>query len=80
MRRNYLLFILLLLFTTGRLAAQVNASFTSSAQFGCPPLVVTFNDQSTGGVTSWHWEFDNGNTSNQQDPVENLPTPVFTMF
>jgi gliding motility-associated-like protein len=74
-RRNYLLFILLLLFTTGRLAAQVNASFTSSAQFGCPPLVVTFNDQSTGGVTSWHWEFDNGNTSNQQDPVENFTNP-----
>ncbi len=75
MRRNYLLFFLLLLFMAGRLSAQVNASFTPSAQFGCPPLLVNFSDQSTGGATSWRWQFDNGNTSNLQNPVENFATP-----
>lgn len=75
MRRTYLLVFFLLLFITARLAAQVNASFTPSAQFGCPPLVVNFTDQSTGGVNSWHWEFDNGNVSNQQNPVESFTSP-----
>ena len=74
MRRNYLLFTFLLLLATGKLAAQVSASFTPSAQFGCPPLVVNFTDQSSG-ATSWHWEFDNGNVSNLQNPVEQFSNP-----
>ena len=75
MRRNYLIFFFLLLLTTGRLAAQVNASFTSSAQFGCPPLLVNFTDQSTGGATTWQWQFDNGNTSNQRNPTQSFTNP-----
>ena len=75
MRRNYLIFFFMLLFTTGRLAAQVNAAFTTSAQFGCPPLVVNFTDQSTGGPTTFSWQFDNGNTSNLRNPVQSFSTP-----
>ena len=75
MRRNYLLFFFLLLVTVGRLGAQVQASFSPSAQFGCPPLVVNFTDQSTGGVTTWHWDFDNGNTSSLQNPTASYPNP-----
>jgi len=74
-RRNYLLFFFLLLVTVGRLGAQVQASFSPSAQFGCPPLVVNFTDQSTGGVTTWHWDFDNGNTSSLQNPTASYPNP-----
>lgn len=30
---------------------------------------VAFTDTSTGGPTSWFWDFGDGNTSNQQNPV-----------
>ena len=75
MRKNYLLFFFMLFLAAGRLSAQVNAAFTSSAQFGCPPLVVNFSDQSTGGATSWQWQFDNGNTSNLQNPTASYANP-----
>ena len=74
-KRSYYLFFVMVLFTAGRLSAQVNASFTPSVQFGCPPLVVNFTDQSTGGPTTWRWEFDNGNVSNQKNPVESFSNP-----
>lgn len=48
--------------------AQPNAQFSASQLFGCPPLVVNFTDQSTGGPTSWLWQFDNGNSSTIQNP------------
>lgn len=62
--------ILLVLTTALNIAkAQVNASFTQTVSSGCSPLVVTFTDQSTGPVTSWNWNFGNGNTSTQQNPA-----------
>lgn len=44
------------------------ANFTASATSGCSPLVVNFQDQSTGGVTSWFWDFGNGATATLQNP------------
>lgn len=55
--------------------AQPNAQFSASQLFGCPPLVVNFTDQSTGGATSWIWQFDNGNTSSQQSPTASFALP-----
>ena len=55
--------------------AQLNAQFTASQYFGCPPLVINFTDQSTGGATSWSWDFDNGNTSIIKNPTSSFSTP-----
>lgn len=35
------------------------AAFTGSPTSGGAPLTVTFNDQSTGSITAWAWDFDN---------------------
>jgi hypothetical protein len=32
-------------------------------------LQVTFSDQSLGGATAWDWDFGDGNTSTQQNPM-----------
>ena len=45
------------------------ANFTASPLSGCSPLVVTFQDLSTGNPTSWNWDFGNGNTSSLQNPT-----------
>jgi PKD repeat protein len=53
--------------------AQINvcalpgAAFTSSAQAN--PQQIAFTDQSTGPVTSWFWDFGDGQTSGQQNPT-----------
>lgn len=41
------------------------ASFT----FQINGNVVSFSDTSSGSPTNWHWAFDDGNTSNEQNPV-----------
>lgn len=46
----------------------LQAYFTASPQKGDAPLAVQFNDTSTGNVTSWLWDFGDGNTSASQDP------------
>ena len=55
--------------------AQLNAQFTASQLFGCPPLVISFTDQSTGGANSWSWDFDNGNGSVAQNPTASFAQP-----
>ncbi len=68
------LVVLLLLFGfQGK--AQVTADFTSNTTSGCSPLVVQFSDLSTGPVTSWFWNFGNGNTSTLQNPAAVYVTP-----
>ncbi len=48
--------------------AQPLANFTVSVPGGCSPLIVDFQDQSTGGPTSWYWDFGNGATSTLKNP------------
>jgi gliding motility-associated-like protein len=45
-------------------------AFTATNINGCqPPLTTQFTDQTTGGATSWLWNFGDGTpTSNQQNP------------
>ena len=45
------------------------ASFSASATSGNVPLNVSFADQSTGSPTSWNWNFGDGNTSTDKNPV-----------
>lgn len=57
-----------------RLAAQqVQCSFSASALYGCPPLVVNFQDASSGSPTSHFWDFDNGGIGNST-----IANPTFT--
>ncbi|MBL7749699.1 MAG: PKD domain-containing protein, partial [Chitinophagaceae bacterium] len=52
-----------------------SANFTGSPVSGCSPLIVVFQDQSTGSPTSWNWDFGNGNTSTLQNPTASYFTP-----
>lgn len=48
--------------------AQLQADFSSSIQAGCAPIVVQFNDQSTGNPNYWQWDLGNGTISYLQNP------------
>ena len=50
------------------LAAPVT-SFSASSTSGQVPLTVSFTDHSTGSPTSWKWNFGDGNTSTEKNPV-----------
>ncbi len=50
------------------LEAPVTA-FSASPVTGTAPLNVSFSDRSTGSPTSWKWNFGDGNTSTEQNPV-----------
>jgi len=47
----------------------VEANFTANVTNGTAPLTVQFNDTSTGTPEEWQWDFGDGNTSAEQDPV-----------
>jgi PKD repeat protein len=44
------------------------ASFTATPTSGQAPLTVAFNDTSTGGPTSWLWDFGDGQSSTTRNP------------
>ncbi|MFK7775500.1 MAG: PKD domain-containing protein [Saprospiraceae bacterium] len=74
MKKLPLLILLVLFF--GNLQAQITAEFTASTTTGCGDTTIDFLDQSTsnGNITSWFWDFDNGNTSSEQNPTVNFIT------
>ena len=52
---------------------QLKAAFTVDVDKGCAPLLVRFTDRSTGGPTSWFWDFGNGITSTDPSPLAQIP-------
>ena len=54
---------------------QPKANFNANPVAGCAPLVVLFNDASTGNPTSWQWDLGNGITSNLQTPAAIYSNP-----
>jgi gliding motility-associated-like protein len=58
-----------LLFVITSLKAQLSANFSSDVTSGCIPLIVHFQDQSTGNPTQWTWNLGNGTISSQQNPT-----------
>lgn len=49
-------------------AQQPNADFSFNKTNDCSPVIVKFEDKSTGKPTSWKWDFGNGSTSTKQNP------------
>jgi PKD repeat protein len=48
---------------------KLTAGFKATPLSGFAPLMVTFTDQTTGVPTSWHWDFGDGTTSTERNPV-----------
>lgn len=67
-------FVILVFQTTARAQAPV-ANFTGSPLSGCSPVIVIFQNLSTGNPTSFSWDFGNGNTSTLQNPTATYFTP-----
>jgi gliding motility-associated-like protein len=63
-----LLFVLAAMLSSTQVNAQVKAAFSANTVAGCSPLVVQFNDQSTGNPASWRWDLGNGTISLFQHP------------
>lgn len=58
-----------------QVCAQLTADFTATAVSGCTPLSIQFTDKSTGGPTSWYWDFGNGSNSNSPAPTITYTNP-----
>ncbi len=50
---------------------DITAAYEADMLFGCPPLEVNFSDltQADTTIVSWNWNFDDGNTSSDQNPT-----------
>jgi PKD repeat protein len=48
---------------------EPSADFTANRTEGTAPLTVQFTDTSTNSPTSWDWNFGDGNSSTEQNPV-----------
>ena len=46
-----------------------DAEFIAEIRKGSPPLTVIFHDFSSGSPLSWFWDFGDGTTSTEKDPV-----------
>jgi PKD repeat protein len=45
------------------------AYFSASSEQGVAPFKVTFSDFSSGDITNWHWDFGDGQFSDDGEPV-----------
>jgi PKD repeat protein len=58
-----------------RVAQPPHASFTASPTTGVVPLTVQLTDSSTGTVSSWSWDFGDGETSSDRNPGHQYSNP-----
>ena len=61
--------------TRNLLARDLQAEFSSDSYEGRAPLEVHFTDLSTGTITGHVWDFGDGQTSNDKDPVHIYAKP-----
>lgn len=70
-----LILCLSLLFVAQISVGQVTADFTSTSNSGCSPLIVTFENLSTGNGLTYEWNLGNGNTSVSENPAASYINP-----
>ena len=73
MGRGLLFFWSMLL--SSSIMAQVTADFSASVVSGCSPLIVNFQNLSTGSGLTYQWNLGNGNTSVSTNPSASYITP-----
>ncbi|MGB9200896.1 chitobiase/beta-hexosaminidase C-terminal domain-containing protein, partial [Methanobacterium sp.] len=57
------------------------ANFTANTTSGTAPLNIQFLDQSTGNITQYNWDFEDGTTSTQENPSHTFNDPgVYTVI
>lgn len=56
---------------------NITADFTSEKPYGQAPVDIQFTDNSSGGITSWHWDFGDQTTSTDQNPIHNYSSPGY---
>ncbi len=54
--------------------ANLHAEFTAQGLMGTAKTVIAFHDQSSGNITSWHWNFGDGTESSEQNPIHEYTT------
>ena len=73
----------MLLANSGCVPVVLTASFTAQPTTGTAPLTVQFTDTSAPGdspVSSWTWDFGDGGSSTDQNPLHTYQTPgVYTV-
>jgi len=67
--------LITLIILSASASAQLKADFAASPSVGCPPMVVTFQNKSTGGATEWKWDLGNGTISFLQNPIATYFNP-----
>jgi C1A family cysteine protease/PKD repeat protein len=55
--------------------AMMDVNFTAAPTYGLAPLAVAFTDLTAGEPDAWLWEFGDGFTSADQNPVHMYATP-----
>ncbi|MDD1707700.1 MAG: PKD domain-containing protein [Methanoregulaceae archaeon] len=63
------------LLTLGTEKPELEANFSANVSVGKYPLSVAFSDTSTGEPEFWHWEFGDGNSSDEKNPMHIYDTP-----
>ncbi|NYJ05835.1 PKD domain-containing protein [Petropleomorpha daqingensis] len=62
-------------FTVDSSIGAPTAAFTVDKTSGTAPLAVQFTDTSTGGPTSWAWDFGDTTSATTQNPAHTYTTP-----
>jgi gliding motility-associated-like protein len=61
--------VLFFLLASSSSFSQLKADFSANVQSGCAPLIVVFQDNSTGNPINWSWSLGNGSASSYQNPI-----------
>jgi beta propeller repeat protein len=57
------------MFTIGATGTCPEADFSENVTLGASPLTVRFNDTSSGTPAHWTWDFGDGSSSREQNPI-----------